>query len=181
MSFTRWLKLGVVGAAAVLSLVPSVPAPANAYDIVSGETAEDVAAYRANLLSQQSQAIELGDAEIKARYQQKVERLGYEPGTTDPKEIARQMMQNKYGWGDSQFTCYNNIIMRESRWDTFADNPTSSAYGIPQALPGSKMASFGSDWRTNPATQIAWGLWYVKDRYQTPCQAWSFKHAHGWY
>ena len=71
--------------------------------------------------------------------------------------------------------------MRESRWIVTADNPNSSAYGIPQALPGAKMASFGSDWRTNAATQIRWGLDYVHDRYGTPCQAWSFKRGHGWY
>lgn len=106
---------------------------------------------------------------------------GYAQGTTDPKEIARQIAASKYGWGDDQFTCYNNIIMRESMWDTFADNPTSSAYGIPQALPGSRMASEGADWQTNPATQIKWGLKYVAERYGTPCSAWSFKAAHGWY
>ena len=106
---------------------------------------------------------------------------GYDPATTSPKEIARQIAANKYGWGAAQFTCYDNIIMRESRWITTADNPTSSAYGIPQALPGSRMASFGADWRTNPATQIKWGLDYVDDRYGTPCAAWSFKRANGWY
>lgn len=98
-----------------------------------------------------------------------------------PKEIARQLAKSIYGWGDDQFQCYDNIIMRESLWDPFADNPTSSAYGIPQALPGSKMASEGADWRTNPATQIKWGLKYVKERYGSPCSAWSFKRAHGWY
>lgn len=107
--------------------------------------------------------------------------LGYDPATKAPKEIARQIAANKYGWGDDQFQCYDNIIMRESRWDPFADNPTSSAYGIPQALPGSRMASHGADWRTNPATQIRWGLDYVKERYGTPCAAWSFKRARGWY
>ncbi|QIK72010.1 lytic transglycosylase domain-containing protein [Propioniciclava coleopterorum] len=97
------------------------------------------------------------------------------------KETARQMALSLYGWGGDQFTCYDNIIMRESVWDHTADNPTSSAYGIPQALPGSKMSSEGADWRTNPATQIKWGLKYVKERYGTPCQAWSFKRANGWY
>ena len=111
----------------------------------------------------------------------KARRLGYDPDTTSPKSIARQMMKNSYGWGASEFRCYNNIIMNESVWDVHADNPTSSAYGIPQALPGSKMASAGSDWRDNPATQIKWGLGYVEDRYGTPCSAWSFKSAHGWY
>lgn len=97
------------------------------------------------------------------------------------KETARQLALSLYGWGEDQFTCYDNIIMRESVWDQFADNPTSSAYGIPQALPGNRMASEGADWKTNPATQIKWGLKYVKERYGTPCQAWSFKKAKGWY
>ena len=97
------------------------------------------------------------------------------------KELGRRLAADLYGWGGDQFTCYDNIIMRESRWITTADNPTSSAYGIPQALPGSKMSSAGADWKTNPATQIKWGLKYIKDRYGTPCSAWSFKRAHGWY
>ena len=122
-------------------------------------------------------------AERKAELREKeaaAKAQGYESGSS-PKEIARQMMKSKYGWGSEQFTCYNNIIMRESVWKVTADNPTSSAYGIPQALPGSKMASAGPDWRTNPATQIKWGLGYVKERYGTPCAAWSFKSSHDWY
>ena len=106
---------------------------------------------------------------------------GYLPGTTDPREIARQILKNKYGYGDSDFDCFNNIIIRESMWDIDATNPSSGAYGIPQALPGSKMASAGSDWRTNPATQIIWAIGYMEDRYGSPCSAWSFKRAHGWY
>jgi hypothetical protein len=99
----------------------------------------------------------------------------------NPRSIARQLMRSRYGWGESQYRCYNKIIMRESAWKVRADNPSSSAYGIPQALPGSKMRSAGSDWRTNPATQITWGLGYVKSRYGTPCSAWGFKSSHGWY
>ncbi len=98
-----------------------------------------------------------------------------------PKEIARQMAAAEFGWGEGEFQCYNNIIMRESEWRTTATNPSSGAYGIPQALPASKMASAGSDWRTNPETQIRWGLGYVEERYGTPCAAWSFKQAKGWY
>ena len=97
------------------------------------------------------------------------------------RELGRQLAESLYGWGSSQFSCYDKIIMRESRWDERADNPTSSAYGIPQALPGKRMASEGADWRTSPATQIKWGLKYVQQRYGTPCNAWSFKRAHGWY
>ncbi|MBA8794538.1 hypothetical protein FHX74_002157 [Friedmanniella endophytica] len=110
-----------------------------------------------------------------------IKQQGYLPGTTDPRSIARQIMQNKYGWGSDQFACFNNIIMRESMWDVNATNAASGAYGIPQALPGSKMASAGPDWQTNPATQITWGLSYLKDRYGTPCGGWAFKSANGWY
>jgi hypothetical protein len=106
---------------------------------------------------------------------------GYQPGTNDPREIARQILKNRYGYGDSDFDCFNNIIIRESMWDIDATNPSSGAYGIPQALPGSKMASVASDWRTNPATQIIWAIRYMEDRYGSPCAAWSFKRANGWY
>src|SRR5690606_26581320 len=70
--------------------------------------------------------------------------------------------------------CLEKLWTAESGWKHRADNPTSSAYGIPQSLPGSKMAAAGSDWRTNPTTQITWGLDYITDRYGTPCAAWTF-------
>jgi hypothetical protein len=70
---------------------------------------------------------------------------------------------------------------KESGWRVDAENRSSGAYGIPQALPGSKMASIAADWRTNPATQITWGLNYVAGRYSTPCGAWSSFQAKGWY
>ena len=98
----------------------------------------------------------------------------------DAQSIALSMMSS-YGWGGDQFTCLVNLWNRESGWNHLAMNASSGAYGIPQALPGGKMASAGADWQTNPATQIRWGLGYVKDRFGTPCQAWSFKRAHGWY
>jgi transglycosylase-like protein with SLT domain len=120
-------------------------------------------------------------AEEKAALKRALKNRGYEPGVSDPKEIARQILKNKYGYGSSQFSCFDNIIMRESKWDVNATNPSSGAYGIPQALPGSKMASIASDWRTNPATQIIWGIEYMKDRYGSPCGAWGFKASHGWY
>ena len=120
-------------------------------------------------------------AEEKAARERALRNRGYQPGVTDPKEIARQILKNKFGYGSSQFDCFNNIIIRESMWRIDATNPSSGAYGIPQALPGSKMASEGSDWRTNPATQIIWGVKYMEDRYGSPCSAWSFKRANGWY
>jgi hypothetical protein len=83
--------------------------------------------------------------------------------------------------GASQFQCFSNIVSRESGWDYTATNAGSGAYGLVQALPGDKMASAGADWRTNPATQIKWGLSYMNSRYGSPCGAWSFWQSHSWY
>lgn len=100
---------------------------------------------------------------------------------TGMRATAREMMLSRYGWGDDEFVCFDSIIMRESSWRVNATNPTSGAYGLPQALPAAKMASAGDDWLTNPVTQISWALDYIKGRYGTPCQAWAFWQAHNWY
>jgi resuscitation-promoting factor RpfB len=100
-----------------------------------------------------------------------------DPGSAQA--IAQQMLLAR-GWGDDQFSCLVQIWNRESGWRVNAAN-SSGAYGIPQALPGSKMAAYGADWQTNPATQIAWGLAYIAGRYGTPCGAWSSWQVHGWY
>jgi len=109
---------------------------------------------------------------------------GGSSGTThsgeSPRGIAQGMLSS-HGWGDDQWSCLNNLWQRESGWNPSASNPSSGAYGIPQALPGSKMASAGSDWRTNPATQIKWGLGYIKGRYGSPCGAWAHSQSVGWY
>jgi hypothetical protein len=99
---------------------------------------------------------------------------------SDPRDIARALMGD-YGFGQDQFGCLDSLWVRESNWNVYADNPTSSAYGIPQSLPGSKMASEGSDWATNPVTQIKWGLGYIRDRYGSPCSAWGHSESVGWY
>jgi hypothetical protein len=98
----------------------------------------------------------------------------------DPRTVARAMLAD-FGWDEGQFSCLDNIWSQESGWQVDAENPSSGAYGIPQSLPASKMASAGSDWQTNPATQIRWGLGYIQDRYGSPCEAWSFKQGAGWY
>lgn len=99
----------------------------------------------------------------------------------DARSIARSMASSQYGWGDGQFQCLDSLWQRESGWSVSAYNASSGATGIPQALPGNKMASFGSDWQTNPATQIAWGLSYISGSYGTPCAAWDHSEAVGWY
>nr|WP_193373478.1 transglycosylase SLT domain-containing protein [Nocardiopsis alkaliphila] len=99
----------------------------------------------------------------------------------DPKGIALQMVTDN-GWGADQFHgCLEPLWEKESNWNPYAENPSSGAYGIPQSLPGSKMATHGDDWRTNPATQIAWGIDYIKGRYGTPCAAWAHSQSVGWY
>ncbi|MEV6597336.1 lytic transglycosylase domain-containing protein [Actinoplanes sp. NPDC051346] len=85
------------------------------------------------------------------------------------------------GFEIDQFPCLEKLWEKESGWNHRAQNPSSGAYGIPQSLPGSKMASAGDDWETNPATQIRWGLGYIKGRYNTPCGAWSHSQNVGWY
>jgi hypothetical protein len=145
-----------------------------------GKQSKAIAAEHARIKAEIAAAAKKAAEERAARARALANR-GYEPGITDPKEIARQILNNKFGYGSNQFDCFDNIIMRESKWDINATNPSSGAYGIPQALPGSKMASEGSDWRTNPATQIIWGIKYMKDRYGSPCGAWGFKSSHGWY
>ncbi|KKD03931.1 hypothetical protein TN53_32525 [Streptomyces sp. WM6386] len=89
--------------------------------------------------------------------------------------MARQMVPS------GQWTCFSNIVDHESSWKYTAVNASSGAYGLFQALPGSKMSSVGSDWQTNPATQIKWGLNYMDSRYGSPCEAWSFWQANHWY
>lgn len=98
----------------------------------------------------------------------------------DPKSIAMGMLSS-YGWSSGQFGCLNNLWTKESGWRVGATNPSSGAYGIPQSLPGRKMASAGGDWQTNPATQIRWGLGYIQARYGSPCSAWAHSVATNWY
>jgi uncharacterized protein YabE (DUF348 family) len=93
--------------------------------------------------------------------------------------IARKMLPS-FGWTSDQFNCLVQMWNRESGWRVNAYNP-SGAYGIPQALPGSKMASVGPNWQTDATTQIKWGLGYIKARYNSPCEAWSLWQQQGWY
>jgi len=206
MSYPIRLALAVVAAVASLaggtadgaepvSTDTDVVTAAVSQDVINAEAVErrevDLGALaRATQLSAQADQISQAASELQAAAQKKTQTpatsttsVSSTPvgSATDPREIARQMMLSMYGWGDSEFGCFDNIIMHESKWSITATNPSSGAYGIPQALPGSKMATAGADWKTNPATQIKWALGYVKARYSTPCGAWSFKSAHGWY
>jgi len=97
------------------------------------------------------------------------------------KAAARSIAASKYGWGESQMSCLTQLWQKESGWNYQAVNKGSGATGIPQSLPGSKMASAGSDWATNATTQVTWGLDYIQRAYGTPCSAWSHSQAVNWY
>ncbi|WBB72816.1 transglycosylase SLT domain-containing protein [Micromonospora sp. WMMD1128] len=96
------------------------------------------------------------------------------------REIGCALMLDK-GFGIDQFPCLDKLWKKESGWNPKASNSSSGAYGIPQAVPGSKMSSVADDWKTNPATQIKWGLNYIKGKYDTPCGAWQQSQSEGWY
>jgi len=120
----------------------------------------------------------------QAAQQQPAQQATAQPATSapsgSPQQIAEQML-SQFGWSSSQFSCLQPLWALESGWNIYASNPSSGAYGIPQALPGSKMASAGPDWQSDAATQIRWGLSYIQGTYGSPCAAWSHDEADGWY
>jgi hypothetical protein len=97
------------------------------------------------------------------------------------REVAKVLMEDKYGWGEKQYACLDDLWIKESNWNYRASNKRTGAHGIPQALPATKMDSAGTDWRTNPVTQISWGLRYIEVRYETPCKAWAKFKRSNWY
>ncbi|MEU8245321.1 lytic transglycosylase domain-containing protein [Nonomuraea sp. NPDC048916] len=105
---------------------------------------------------------------------------GSNPSPGSNKAAAKGLLAS-YGFGADQWGCLESLWQKESGWNERAMNRYSGAYGIPQSLPGSKMASAGGDWQTNAVTQIKWGLGYIKGRYGTPCGAWGHSQARGWY
>lgn len=98
----------------------------------------------------------------------------------NPRDIARALL-SEYGYSSEQFSCLDSLYVSESNWNPRADNPTSSAYGIPQALTGGTHRDLPADYMTNPVSQIEWGLDYIKRSYGTPCAAWAFKQSNSWY
>ncbi|WP_274557860.1 transglycosylase SLT domain-containing protein [Streptomyces spiramyceticus] len=99
-----------------------------------------------------------------------------EAAAATPQSIAKKMIPD-----NAQYQCFDKIVSHESGWNPQASNASSGAYGLVQALPASKMSSAGADWKTNPATQIKWGLDYMNERYGSPCEAWGFWQSNGWY
>jgi len=127
----------------------------------------------------QSQAAQSQAAQSQAAAQSQSP-AGTTAASGSPQQIAQAML-GSFGWSSSQFSCLDPLWAHESGWSASAYNAGSGAFGIPQALPGSRMASAGPDWQTNAATQIKWGLDYIKGTYGSPCGAWSHEEATGWY
>ncbi len=140
----------------------------------SAEKADQDAADRA--AAEKQKAAELKKKDDAAAAEQRE----IEEARSNPKDVARGLMP-EYGFDASQFSCLDSLWAGESDWDYTATNPSSGAYGIPQSLPATKMATAGDDWQTNPITQIRWGLQYIKDAYGTPCEADSFKAGNNFY
>lgn len=137
-------------------------------------------------------ALEEADAEAKAKAKREAQRkaeaerkaaeaLAAANTPAGAQATAQSMAAERYGWGADQFGCLLSLWNKESGWNYQASNPSSGAYGIPQSLPGSKMATVGADWATNATTQIAWGLDYISRAYGTPCAAWGHSQATNWY
>ena len=97
------------------------------------------------------------------------------------KLVAKALIVEKYQWDEEQYSCLNKLWTKESHWNYKARNKVSGAHGIAQALPATKMEVVGTDWRTNPVTQISWGLKYINERYDSPCKAWSKFKRSRWY
>jgi hypothetical protein len=146
---------------------------------VAAEKAAEEAAEKAAKTAAKKAAARARALREKRAWEALKRRMSNDPTAAENQAYAKKMNALK-GWGgcwDSLLTMWNH----ESGWNEHASNPYSGAYGIPQALPGSKMAAYGADWHSNAMTQIAWGLAYVGSRYGDPCRAWGFWQAHHWY
>ncbi|WP_203580104.1 phospholipase [Microbacterium hibisci] len=174
-----------------IGLVPVLLVPAITADTTEAisDVKERVADLRERLEAAQAQkaaeeAAAAAAAAAAAEAQRQAEAAAALAAANTPdgaKATARQMAASQYGWGDGQFSCLASLWDKESDWNYQAYNGSSGATGIPQSLPGSKMATFGADWQTNATTQIAWGLDYIKRAYGTPCAAWGHSQATDWY
>ncbi|NED11129.1 transglycosylase SLT domain-containing protein [Streptomyces sp. SID9124] len=171
------------------SLTQQADAQASAADAAAKKSAEETA--RVQAAKDAKSKKQAAEDRLERERQEKKERAE-RASRSEVRSTASFAVQGSYTVAEvqamarqivpaDQFQCFSNIVNHESSWNYRASNPGSGAYGLVQALPGSKMASAGADWMTNPATQIKWGLSYMNGRYQSPCGAWSFWQANHWY
>ncbi|WP_079158560.1 transglycosylase SLT domain-containing protein [Streptomyces caniscabiei] len=197
------LPLGQQAHIQTASLTQQAAAQSVAADTSARQTAAEAARRQAakDAIAKQKKAEQKAQQEAKAREEAREEarekareeaRQQAGDSSTDSSSVAPPPQQSSYTVAQvqaiarqmvpgGQFQCFSNIVDHESGWNYKAVNPSSGAYGLVQAYPGSKMSSAGADWQTNPATQIKWGLNYMNDRYGSPCDAWAFWQANGSY
>jgi hypothetical protein len=180
---TVGIAVGVLSASPAEAATNAVATPAVAV-AASAEgaaaTSREIAAERRSLRQQAAAVAKVAGATATTPPKVKKPRVRPKPKALTPREMAKALV-TKHGWSAAQFNCLDQLWTKESGWDPRNQNGGSGAYGIPQSLPGRKMASFGSDWRTNPMTQIRWGLSYIADRYSTPCGAWAHSQRYNYY
>ncbi|MGW3568996.1 aggregation-promoting factor C-terminal-like domain-containing protein [Streptomyces sp. NPDC000941] len=189
------IPAGQQAVAQTASLTQQADVQSTAADAEAKKSAEESARKQAakdakgKKLAAEKAAAEAKLAKERAAAKKKLEEAASRSATREPSSFPQQAsytvaevqaMARQIVPAD-QFQCFSNIVNHESTWNYRAENPSSGAYGLVQALPASKMSSVGADWRTNPATQIKWGLNYMNERYQSPCGAWSFWQANNYY
>lgn len=187
------LCLAATGTAAAVTWAAPPASPAQAADMLSLHplirSSQAGAAQLAPQGNLARQAVLIGTAARAAAARRAAQRAAAQQAAAEtavtqvPSGTARriaELMLVQFGW-IGQFSCLSALWAQESGWNVYAENPSSGAYGIPQALPGSKMASAGADWQSDAATQINWGLAYIRAAYGSPCAAWGHEEAAGWY
>jgi len=147
----------------------------------AGKDGTDVVTYEVQLVNNQEVARKVIQRVQKTKSTTEVVVVGTKVVDANSNVSIGRSAAAKRGWINSQWQCLYSLWQKESRWDHRAENPYSGAYGIPQSLPASKMATAGADYLTNPSTQIEWGLNYIASRYGTPCGAWNHSVSHNWY
>ena len=170
LSLFAALEFAVISPAAAKGVLevesaPALPASAN---LKANPPAESEPVMPTLLEMNEASAVRSMDMLMVSVMVQQVEKARTPKGA---RSVAQGIAKEKYGWGSYQFSCLNTLWTRESNWNYRARNPRTGAHGIPQALPAAKMEVIGTDWRTNPVTQIRWGLHYIDVRYETPCRA----------
>ncbi|WEO76326.1 phospholipase [Cryobacterium sp. SO2] len=169
------------------SLTGYISMPLDEVSELTSQATEQAAAVTAAAAEADRVAVEAAaaqaaaDAQAAAQAQAAAEALAAGNTPAGAKATAASLAASRYGWGESQFSCLVQLWQKESGWSYTAYNDDGGATGIPQALPGSKMAAAGSDWATNATTQISWGLDYINASYGSPCSAWSHSQAMNWY
>lgn len=152
------------------------------WEFDDGGLTEDLERWAAEIEAREAaEAAAAAEAARVAAAQEAARQAAAPPAGSTPDVGSVKAFASDLVGGGEQWACLEALWQKESGWNHRADNPSSSAYGIPQALPGSKMASAGADWATNPLTQVKWGVRYIESRYGTPCGAWAQSQAYNWY